>query len=167
MDASTDHPWYIMIVVTMFWCYTVFVYLYIVYKQSKTSLYLGFWWGTTVELSLFPLCPQNSLNSLGYGLYKVSKAAHRVADPCWLQCVPQCQVGWMSFGWWTILDTHGKLLIVKNPAALQFLTQTGAPGTYYHTPFKGTSIFCLAPSLSEWHTHTIRVSILSRLKNPS
>ena len=49
-----------------------------------------------------------------------------------------CQVGWMSFGWWTILDTHGKLLSVKNPAALQFLTQTGVPGTYYHTPFKGT-----------------------------
>jgi hypothetical protein len=40
----------------------------------------------------------------------------------------------MSFGWWTILDTHGKLLSVKNPAALQFLTQTGAPGTY-HLPF--------------------------------
>ena len=49
-----------------------------------------------------------------------------------------CQVGWMSFGWWTILDTHGKLLSVKNPAALQFLTQTGARGTYYHTLFKGT-----------------------------
>jgi hypothetical protein len=28
---------------------------------------------------------------------------------------------------------------VKNPAALQFLTQTGMPGTYYHTLFKGTS----------------------------
>ena len=33
------------------------------------------------------------------------------------------QVVWMSFGWWTILDTHGKLLSVKNPVALQFLTQ--------------------------------------------
>jgi hypothetical protein len=44
----------------------------------------------------------------------------------------------MSFGWWTILDTDGKLLSVKNPAALQFFTQTGAPGTYYHTLFKGT-----------------------------
>uniref|UniRef100_A0A8C7M5R4 Engulfment and cell motility 1 n=1 Tax=Oncorhynchus kisutch TaxID=8019 RepID=A0A8C7M5R4_ONCKI len=29
----------------------------------------------------------------------------------------------MSFAWWTILDTHGKLLSVKNPAVLQFLTQ--------------------------------------------
>jgi hypothetical protein len=31
-------------------------------------------------------------------------------------------VGWKSFGCWTILHTHGKLLSVKNPAALQFLT---------------------------------------------
>uniref|UniRef100_A0A4W5NN09 Protein kinase AMP-activated non-catalytic subunit gamma 2 n=1 Tax=Hucho hucho TaxID=62062 RepID=A0A4W5NN09_9TELE len=31
-----------------------------------------------------------------------------------------CQVGWMSFGWWTILDTHGKMLSVKNPAAFIF-----------------------------------------------
>jgi hypothetical protein len=45
----------------------------------------------------------------------------------------------MSFGWWTILDIHK-----KNPAALQFLTQTGAPGTYYNAPFKGTYIFCFA-----------------------
>ena len=28
----------------------------------------------------------------------------------------------MSFGWWTILDTQGKLFCVKNPAGLQFLT---------------------------------------------
>jgi hypothetical protein len=54
-------------------------------------------------------------------------------------------VGWMSFEWWTILDTHRKLLSVKSPAALQFLTQTCAPGTYYHNPLKSTSIFCLAP----------------------
>jgi uncharacterized membrane protein len=49
----------------------------------------------------------------------------------------KCQVGWMSFGWWTIPDTDGKLLSMKNPAALQFMTQTGAPGTYFHTTFKG------------------------------
>uniref|UniRef100_A0A8C8CL49 ELMO domain-containing protein n=1 Tax=Oncorhynchus tshawytscha TaxID=74940 RepID=A0A8C8CL49_ONCTS len=29
----------------------------------------------------------------------------------------------MSFEWWTILDTHRKLLSVKNPSVLQFLTQ--------------------------------------------
>ena len=30
----------------------------------------------------------------------------------------------------------------------------------YHTLFKGTYIFCLAHSLSEWHTYTIHVSIV-------
>jgi hypothetical protein len=29
-----------------------------------------------------------------------------------------------AFGWWTIFDTHRKLLNVKNPAVLQFLTQS-------------------------------------------
>ena len=48
------------------------------------------------------------------------------------------QVAWMSLEWWTILDIHRKLLSVKNPAVLQFLTQTGVPGTYYYTSFKGT-----------------------------
>uniref|UniRef100_A0A8C8FV26 Vacuolar protein sorting-associated protein 45 n=1 Tax=Oncorhynchus tshawytscha TaxID=74940 RepID=A0A8C8FV26_ONCTS len=35
-----------------------------------------------------------------------------------------CEDGWVSFGWWTILDTHGKLLSVKTPEALQFLTHS-------------------------------------------
>ena len=34
--------------------------------------------------------------------------------------------------------SFGKLLRVKNSAALQFFTQTGAPGTYNHTLFKDT-----------------------------
>jgi uncharacterized membrane protein len=58
--------------------------------------------------------------------------------------LPTVIIGWIAFGWWTILDTHGKLLSVKNPATFKFLTQTGAPDTYYQTPFKGTYIFCLA-----------------------
>ena len=89
--------------------------------------------------SPFSFCPQISLNTSGHGLYKVLKAFHRDAGPSWLQCLRQlCQVVWMSFGWWIILDTYIKLLSVKNPAPLQFLTQTVAPGTYYHTLFKGT-----------------------------
>jgi hypothetical protein len=65
---------------------------------------------------------------------KVSKAFPRDAGPCWLQCFPQlCHIGR-----WTILDTDRKLLSVKNPAVLQLLTQTGAPGTYYYSLFKGT-----------------------------
>jgi hypothetical protein len=63
---------------------------------------------------------------------------------------------WLNVLWvvdhsWYTLDTHR----AKNPAALQFLIQTGVPGTYYHTPFKGTEIFWLAHSPSEWHTYTI------------
>jgi hypothetical protein len=46
-------------------------------------------------------------------------------------------------------DTHGKLFSVENPGALQFLTQTCAPGTYYHNPFKGTEMFCPDRSPSE------------------
>ena len=65
---------------------------------------------------------------------------------------------WMSLDWWTILDTHAKLLSFKNSAALQFFTQTGVPGTYYHSLFKGTYMFCLAHSTTEWHTYTIHVS---------
>ena len=77
-----------------------------------------------------------------------------------------CQVGWMSFGYWTILDKHGKLLSVKKPAALQFLTQTGAPGNTTIPHSKALKICCPAHSPSERHTYTIHVSIVSRLKNP-
>jgi hypothetical protein len=71
----------------------------------------------------------------------------------------------MSFGCWTILDACGHLFGMRNPATLPFLTQIGVPGTYYHILFKGTSIFGLAHSPCEWHTYTIHVSIVSRLKN--
>jgi hypothetical protein len=70
---------------------------------------------------------------------------HRDAGPC-------VKFGWMFFRWWTILDTHRTLLSVKNAAALQFLTQTGASGTYYHTPFKGTKIFWSCP-ITLWMAH--------------
>jgi hypothetical protein len=50
----------------------------------------------------------------------------------------------MSFGWWTILDTHRKLLSVT--VEVQFL-----------------NLMCLAHSLPEWNTYTIHVSILKNL----
>jgi hypothetical protein len=84
-----------------------------------------------------------------------------VPQGCWPILTPMLQVVWMSFGCWTILDTHEKLLGVKNPAALQFFTQSGVPGTYYHPPFKGTYIFCPF-TLSLNGTRTQSMSQLSR-----
>ena len=61
-------------------------------------------------------------NSSGHGLYKVSKVFHRDAGPCWLLCFPQLgQAGWMTFRCWAILDTHGKLLSMKNTASIAVL----------------------------------------------
>jgi hypothetical protein len=85
---------------------------------------------TFLICSCTPLLPSEKPQFDGHGLYKVLKALHRDAGPCWLQCLPQlCQVDWMSFGWCNILDTHWKLLGIKKTAALQFLTQTGASTT--------------------------------------
>ena len=81
--------------------------------------------------------------------YVCNESQWDVPQGCWLQCFPSYfyfiyllfnlylqtdnyrqtlsmtdNVVWMSFGWWTILDTHGKLLRLKHPAALQFLTHS-------------------------------------------
>ena len=110
-----------------------------IYTQSVQNIS-----NTFLIVSFTPFCTQNSLNSLGHGLHKVLKAFHRDASPCWLQWFSQlCQVGWMSFGWWTILDTHGKLLRVKNPAELQFLTHSNRCAWHllqYRKLFIGTYI---------------------------
>ena len=64
----------------------------------KTTLEITVWLSTRHLRLKQVRGPQNSLNSSGHGLYKVSKAFHRDAVPCWLQCFPQlCHVGWMSF----------------------------------------------------------------------
>jgi hypothetical protein len=75
----------------------------------------------------------------------------------------------MFFGWWIILDTHGKLLSVKNPAALQFLTQTSAPGTYYHTPFKIQLKLFVLPihPLNGTHTQSMSQLSLQLVSSPS
>jgi hypothetical protein len=53
---------------------------------------------TILILSCTPFCPQNSLNVLGHGLYKVSKAFHSDAGPFRLQCFPQLS-SWMDVLW--------------------------------------------------------------------
>jgi hypothetical protein len=68
----------------------------------------------------------------------------------------------MSFGWWTILDTYVKLLRVKNPVALPFLTHsTGAPTTILRSKALKSLVY---PIHLLNGTHTIHVS---RLKNNS
>ena len=79
---------------------------------------------TFLILSCTPFCPQNSLNSLvGAWTLQGVESVPQGRWPMLRKCFPKlCQVGWMSFGFWTALDTHGKLLSLENPAALQFLT---------------------------------------------
>ena len=59
--------------------------------QISSYLYVKFWTlsvqnikNTFLILSCTPFCPQNSINSLGHGLYIVLKSFHRDAGPCWL-----------------------------------------------------------------------------------
>ena len=86
---------------------------------------------TSLIFSFTPFCPQNSLSSLGHGLYKVLKAFHRDAGPWWLQCFPQlCQVGWHQWAWHLL------------PYPIQALQSV-----VFHSP-------------SEYHTYTIHVSIV-------
>ncbi|CDQ91456.1 unnamed protein product [Oncorhynchus mykiss] len=83
----------------------------------------------------FPFRPQNSLTSSG--AWDTTSVSTGIAGSMLAPMLPTlagCPLGGGSFWIHT-----GKLLSVKkNPAALQFLTQTVAPGTYYHTQFKGT-----------------------------
>jgi hypothetical protein len=108
-----------------------------------------------------PFCPQPQ-----FVRARTLHGVESVPQGCWpmlTPILPTVVSGCLNvFGWWTILDTHRKLLSVKNPTAFWFLTQTRAPGTYCPTLFKGTYMFCLAHLPSEWHT--IHDSIVSRLK---
>ena len=80
-----------------------------------------------------------------------------------------CQVGWMSFGWRAILDTHSQMMSVKNPTALQFLTNSNRCA--WHLPpyplSKALTYFVLPIHPLNGTHKKIHVSIVSRLKNPT
>ena len=76
---------------------------------------------TFLILCCSPFCPQNSLNSSEHGLHKVSKAFHRDAGTCWLQCFPQ--LAGCPFGSGPFLIHTEYCWVLKIPAAaLHFLT---------------------------------------------
>uniref|UniRef100_A0A674BSX1 Ig-like domain-containing protein n=1 Tax=Salmo trutta TaxID=8032 RepID=A0A674BSX1_SALTR len=110
-----------------------------------------FTWKRSVGHSiLFPLNPfSNGLYSCEvsnpYGAASGFLYVHKGNDCTWetVECEKPSNVA--------VLDT-------LNPVRL-------APTTIFR--FKGTYIFCVAHSPSEWQTYTIHVPIVSRLKNPS
>jgi hypothetical protein len=71
----------------------------------------------------------------------------------------------MSFAWWTILDTHGKLLNVKSPSSVAVLDtlKLVCLATITIPRSKALKSFVLLIQTYEWHTHTIPVSVVSRL----
>jgi hypothetical protein len=86
-----------------------------------------------------PLLPSEQLQFIGAWTLQGGKSIPRGCWPMLTPVLPTVVSSWLDVLWMgNILNTDGKVLSVKNPAALQFLTQTSAPGTYYHTPFKGT-----------------------------
>jgi hypothetical protein len=116
-------------------------------------------------------------------LEHLSDIALRTASICWSMDSTKCRkrsigmlahvdsnashscvklVGW-SFGWWTILDTHRKLFSMKNPAVLQFLTQTGLPDTTIPS-LKALQSFTL-PIHHLNGTHTLSIQTLSPCPN--
>ena len=77
---------------------------------------------TFLILSCTPFWPQNSLGAW------ILQGDKSVPQGCWPMLIPMFPTvvsSWLYvLGWWTILDTHRKLLSVKNTAASQFLTHS-------------------------------------------
>ena len=62
-----------------------------------------------------------------------------------------CQVGWMSFGWWTILDTHGKLSTVEKLSFVAVLDILKLVRLAPVEAAEGGQLIMAGTELLEWH----------------
>ena len=123
---------------------------------------------TFLILSCTPFCPQNSLNSSGHGLYRVSKMFHRDAGPCWLQ-LPTVVSSWQGVLWvvdhsWYTWET----IEHEKPSSVAVLDTNRCARHLLPYPIQ-RHLNILSCPFSLWMAHiqyTIHVSIVSWLKNP-
>jgi hypothetical protein len=74
---------------------------------------------------------------------------------------PKLKVVWMSFGWWTILDTHRKLLSVENPAAFGVLDTNRCAWHLLQYPVQ-RHLNILSCLFTLWMAHTQSMTQLSQ-----
>ena len=70
--------------------------VYVKYRRQLYILNVQNIRKTVLMLSCTPFCPKSSLNLSGHWLYKMSKAFHRDAVPCWLDVLWVVDHSWYT-----------------------------------------------------------------------